>query len=324
MVFYFFVYHNVARKSRKVDQVRLSNGKVLTQVKSVNGLMQQKAMPITSVKFEGWLATPTSSVEEQHPLLNDESLAEMLARVSREQEQHNKSKRRIISTKKKKKPSSTPPYKPPKDSRFQFASESDIADSEEKFSPPMACVTVSKSPLSNTNTCGGAGCMRVKTLQESLSSSNSDKNGLDTQNSIQTGTTLSCSNASSSSSSVHFGTVEIRQYEYCLGDNPACSSGPPIMLDWKYSTIGAFSVHDYDDYRDAANRHGEASTISYHDRVELLRKLGYSRSDMIKAENQRKKDQAQREETIYRLKFMQREEKTERVKKRFKTVLHIR
>ena len=279
MVFYLFVYHNVARKSRKVDQVRLSNGKVLTQVKSVNGLMQQKAMPIRSVKFEGLLATPTSCEEHQHPLLNDESLSEMWARVSREQEQQQSKAKRKTSTRKKKKPST--PYKPPDDSRFQFASESDIA--EEEFSPPTASVTVG-SPSSN-HACRG-GCMRITTLQESLSSSRADKNVLNTQNSMQTGTTLS-SNASSSSS-VHFGTVEIRQYEYCLGDNPACSSGPPITLDWKYSTVGAFPVHDYDDYR-SEDRHGEASQISYYDRVELLRKLGYSRSEMMKAEKQRKR-----------------------------------
>lgn len=317
MVFYLFVYHNVARKSRKVGQVRLSNGKVVKNVKDVNGLMQQKAMPIAGVKFEGWLASRSSVEEQSHPLLNDESLAEMLARVSKEQEKtSSKQQPRRRSSSSKKKGSSS--YKPPKDPRFQFASESDIAEPEEP--PPMATVTVG-SPSNSSSASRGCGCMRVRTLQESLSSCNgvaAEKQQLDAQSSMQsdnkTGTTASCS---SSTSSVHFGTVEIRQYLCCLGDNPACSSGPPITLDWKYSTVGAYPVDEYVD------SHDEAIQISYYDRVELLRRLGYSRSEMMVAEKQRKKDQARREETIYRLEHMARDEKTERVKRRFKRVLRI-
>ena len=33
---------------------------------------------------------------------------------------------------------------------------------------------------------------------------------------------------------VHFDQVEIREYSITVGDNPSCSSGCPISLDWEY------------------------------------------------------------------------------------------
>merc|ERR1712238_242161 len=36
-------------------------------------------------------------------------------------------------------------------------------------------------------------------------------------------------------STVSFKAVEIREYDRAIGDNPSCSSGPPIALDWNYS-----------------------------------------------------------------------------------------
>ena len=314
MVFYFFVYRDVVRKSRKVAQVRLSNGKVLSNVRTVNGLMQRKAMPVAAVKFEGWLATPVKQ-EDHHPLLNDETLAETLAR-------HNKQHQaKLLETTTKRKKHQTPP-KPAtvenkkKSSKFaeSIVSNEDIIlnDSsivEPDFHPPVTTVTVA----SQSSVRGG--CMRVRTLEESLSTSLIKR-----QKSMEQGSSLGKTESTcSSSSSVHFGTVEIRQYVRCLGDNPACSNGPPITIDWKYEEAYAFPVDAYDDDRERE----PPSQISYYDRVEILRLLGYSREEMMKAERQRKKDQALREETVYRLKFMEREEKTETVKRKIKSVLHL-
>jgi len=302
MVFYFFVYREVAQKSRKA-QVQLSNGKVLTNVKSVNGLMQQKAMPVAAVKFEGWLAQP---VKEHHPMLDDETLAQTLARQKKKAEK--------LPTGKKSAKKHAEAHAPKKPTKFaeSIASSEELSGKfsivEPEFNPPVATVTVGVSSTA------ARGCMRVRTLQESLST-NIKRQELQKQGSSMGKTESTCS----SSSSVHFGTVEVRQYLCCLGDNPACSSGPPISIDWKYREVGAFPVDDYDDYREPEPPH----QVSYYDRVELLRTLGYSRAEIVKAEKQRKKDQALREETIYRLRFMNRDEKTETMKKMFKTVLQI-
>mmetsp|Transcript_42201 Transcript_42201/g.128032 ORF Transcript_42201/g.128032 Transcript_42201/m.128032 type:complete len:304 (-) Transcript_42201:74-985(-) len=33
---------------------------------------------------------------------------------------------------------------------------------------------------------------------------------------------------------VAFSTVQVREYSICLGDNPACTSGPPLSVSWDY------------------------------------------------------------------------------------------
>lgn len=312
MVFYFFVYRDVVQKSRKVEGVRLSNGKVLSNVRTVNGLMQQKAMPIAAVKFEGWLATPVKE-GDHHPLLHDETLAETLARHAKEQ-----TTTRRTHTNKTKKHQTPPEPEKKKPSKFaeSIVSSEEISNDlnlvEPDFHPPVKTVTVGIAQ----STPSRGGCMRVRTLEESLATSLIIKR----QNSAEQGSSLGKTESTcSSSSSVHFGTVEIRKYVRCLGDNPACSNGPPITIDWKYQEAGAIPVDDYDDDRERE----PPIQVSYYDRVEILRRLGYSRQEMLEAERQRKKDQALREETVYRLKFMEREEKTENVKRKIKSVLHL-
>jgi hypothetical protein len=51
---------------------------------------------------------------------------------------------------------------------------------------------------------------------------------------------------SSSGKNVSFGSVTIREYERCVGDNPAVSSGPPIGLDWAYTNTLEVPVDDYE------------------------------------------------------------------------------
>ena len=320
MVFYFLVYREVAAKSRKVGEVRLSNGKVLSSVKNFNGLMQQKAMPISAVKFEGWLATPTKE-DEDHPLLRDETLAETLARVHKQSEAKLK-KLNEKEDKKLKKPKPTQKTIHRDElpaSSSEAWSESSIV--EPNFKPPMATVTVGTSTNSR-------GCMRVRTLEESLDSrlrhrEARQKANVEGSSPVQSEGKTGTVSTSSTSSSIQFGTVEIRHYLRCLGDNPACSNGPPVSLDWKYRTEGVFPLDEFDDCRIDERREGFGYRISYYDRVEMLRTLGYSRQELMKAEKQRKKDQALREETIYGLKFMERDEKREMVKRQVKRALCI-
>ena len=47
-------------------------------------------------------------------------------------------------------------------------------------------------------------------------------------------------------STVSFKAVEIREYDRAIGDNPSCSSGPPISLDWNYSENPAVCINEYE------------------------------------------------------------------------------
>lgn len=79
---------------------------------------------------------------------------------------------------------------------------------------------------------------------------------------------------------VSFGTVDIREHNVRLGNNPSCSSGPPIALEWEAHKSVVLSV---DEYEGRANhrRTREELIIPRRAREEILRRRGYSRKDMF-------------------------------------------
>ena len=46
--------------------------------------------------------------------------------------------------------------------------------------------------------------------------------------------------------SVRFKTIEVREYERVVGDNPSCSKGPPISIGWGYFMHRHYSINDYE------------------------------------------------------------------------------
>lgn len=49
--------------------------------------------------------------------------------------------------------------------------------------------------------------------------------------------------------SITFSSVEVRTYNRILGDNPACSGGPPTQLDWEYEVSTNISLDEYEKVR---------------------------------------------------------------------------
>ena len=72
-----------------------------------------------------------------------------------------------------------------------------------------------------------SGIMRVKTLEDSILQSSI--------RSINSGSQRSLASDMSTKSSVRFKNIQIREYAIVPGDNPSCSCGPAISLDWEYS-----------------------------------------------------------------------------------------
>lgn len=72
--------------------------------------------------------------------------------------------------------------------------------------------------------------------------------------------------------SLGFASVEIREYSRTVGDNPSCSSGPPVSISWDYNIVGEISLDDYEDTRPPRRSHFE---------MVLPRKV---RQDMLKRE----------------------------------------
>mmetsp|Transcript_22221 Transcript_22221/g.33358 ORF Transcript_22221/g.33358 Transcript_22221/m.33358 type:complete len:185 (-) Transcript_22221:290-844(-) len=78
---------------------------------------------------------------------------------------------------------------------------------------------------------------------------------------------------------VSFGTVDIREHNVRLGNNPSCSSGPPIALEWEARRSIVLSV---DEFEVRANRRTrEELVMPRHVREDILRRRGYSRKEIF-------------------------------------------
>jgi hypothetical protein len=77
------------------------------------------------------------------------------------------------------------------------------------------------------------------------------------------------------SNQISFADIEIREYPYVLGDNPACSAGVPLTIGWKPQ---ATSIHDVDVYEYArkSERKRKTPKISVQKRAQILLSSGYS------------------------------------------------
>lgn len=94
---------------------------------------------------------------------------------------------------------------------------------------------------------------------------------------------------------VKFTSLEIREYPICIGDNPAVTMGVPITIDWAHDGKLICTVEEYEEHRPAPRSMAQLRMPSRH-RDDLLRRIGYSRRDIMEgtkyatmARNQRKR-----------------------------------
>jgi hypothetical protein len=77
------------------------------------------------------------------------------------------------------------------------------------------------------------------------------------------------------SNQVSFGDIEIREYPYVLGDNPACSSGAPLTIGWKAQQAYTLDVDVYEFSR-KGERKRKTPKVSVQKRAQILLSSGYS------------------------------------------------
>lgn len=65
-----------------------------------------------------------------------------------------------------------------------------------------------------------------------------------------------------------------------LGDNPACSNGIPVTIDWKPVESTTTDVELYDYLRSTERRHGKKLIIPVQDRAQIVIQAGYSMEDV--------------------------------------------
>mmetsp|Transcript_5861 Transcript_5861/g.8437 ORF Transcript_5861/g.8437 Transcript_5861/m.8437 type:complete len:202 (+) Transcript_5861:61-666(+) len=90
-----------------------------------------------------------------------------------------------------------------------------------------------------------------------------------TETTVESSCNLQQHSFNSSSSSVSFSCVEIREYDLTLGDHPSCSYGPPISLDWKYKVSCNLDIDEYELHR-SPRRSLREMLLNYYCRKNLL------------------------------------------------------
>uniref|UniRef100_A0A7S2PEV4 Uncharacterized protein n=1 Tax=Leptocylindrus danicus TaxID=163516 RepID=A0A7S2PEV4_9STRA len=122
---------------------------------------------------------------------------------------------------------------------------------------------------------------------------------------------------------VQFSTVDIREYEMEIGDNPSCSKGPAVTLGWKvtkcelYRSVDAFESKRAFTRKDKAHR----LVMSRQDREAMLLENGFSRFEIADSVRKIIRTKNQRRQTVNNLPIARFEEAIEsagrRVKKMF-------
>jgi hypothetical protein len=84
---------------------------------------------------------------------------------------------------------------------------------------------------------------------------------------------------------VSFASVQVREYPMILGDNPSCTSGPPVTLDWNYNAEASLSctVDEWESGRDSTRRMRTEIRVPSSVRTEWLLDAGFTPTQVNKA-----------------------------------------
>lgn len=121
--------------------------------------------------------------------------------------------------------------------------------------------------------------------------------------------------------SLSFGTIEIREYDITLGDNPSCSIGPPVQIGWEYTTIGSIDVEQFENTRDQRRNMRQMLMNYYHRRNILMASGGYTEEELNKAEKEMNKIKAKRALTRAFLPMWKIEDAAESAQRKLKRVV---
>ena len=97
---------------------------------------------------------------------------------------------------------------------------------------------------------------------------------------------------------VSFDIVIVREYGMTLGDNPSCSYGPPVCLDWDYEETKNLPLEHYEKQR-AQRRAMRQMVLSYYRRCDILMAAGYSTGEMKRCTREINKVKRQRDATKF-------------------------
>ena len=80
--------------------------------------------------------------------------------------------------------------------------------------------------------------------------------------------------------SIKFDTVEVRSYSRILGDNPACTGGPPTQLGWDYNVECNTTLDDYEEKRQPLRPRIELALTPFMRRYSMHNDFGFSHEEI--------------------------------------------
>jgi len=117
--------------------------------------------------------------------------------------------------------------------------------------------------------------------------------------------------------SVSFDTLEIRDYERILGDNPSCSCGPSITFGWRYAETSVLPVDDYE-CRRLPRRRSYQMVMPQPIREEMLLNSGHTRSEIMFAVRGNNLTKRGRQKTLNTLGLQKVQEITQSARRKFR------
>jgi len=96
---------------------------------------------------------------------------------------------------------------------------------------------------------------------------------------------------------IRFSTIEVREFNCTLGDNPACRCGPPISLDWDYAVSELISLDEYEAKRVPRRSRRELFISTRTRRKIVSSQLGYAKEEVEMVESSIKRIQKKRLKT---------------------------
>lgn len=97
---------------------------------------------------------------------------------------------------------------------------------------------------------------------------------------------------------ISFGTIKIREHVQTIGDNPSCSYGTPVQLDWEHQDLEELDVDLYETNRPRTRRKEEFH-LNHFQRRNLLKLNGYSHNEIKTSKKEVGKCRSQRERTKF-------------------------
>ena len=110
---------------------------------------------------------------------------------------------------------------------------------------------------------------------------------------------------------------------FSLGDNPSCSSGPPLTISWEPESTHAYPLEKYETHREGSRRGRYEMIVPSSVRMDMLQNAGHSYSEIIRCTQEVMKTKKSimktkdKKESVHKM-----EEQVEKTRRTFGKLLH--